>query len=109
MQSQDMGHIAHRRWRQTYESSVFEFENSAAKGRLKFDADVPAGTDLVFEARTAPDAGELSSQRWAPLQESTFNLQSGDRAFQYRAVFTSANGDRYPSLDRVEIDLESGR
>ena len=109
MQSQDMGHIAHRRWRQTYESSVFEFENSAAKGRLKFDADVPAGTDLVFEARTAPDPGELSSQRWTPLQESTFNLQSGDRAFQYRAVFTSANGDRYPSLDRVEIDLESGR
>ena len=32
-------------------------------------------------------------------------LLPGNRLLQYRATFTSDNGDRYPVLDRVEIRL----
>jgi hypothetical protein len=34
-----------------------------------------------------------------------FGLRLEDRCLQYRAVFRSDNGDRYPVLDRVEIAL----
>ena len=35
----------------------------------------------------------------------SFVLRPEDRCLQYRAVFHSDNGDRYPVLDRVEIAL----
>ncbi len=36
-----------------------------------------------------------------------FSLESGDRVLQYQAVFESGNGDSYPILDRVTIELSS--
>ena len=36
-----------------------------------------------------------------------FALDPVDRCLQYRAVFVSDNGDRYPILDRVEIRVQA--
>ena len=36
-----------------------------------------------------------------------FPLERSDRVLQYQAVFESGNGDSYPILDRVSIELNS--
>ncbi|MYA80300.1 MAG: VCBS repeat-containing protein [Acidobacteriia bacterium] len=105
MGSQDMGHIAHRRWEQTYESSVFEWDGGAARGRLTSEADWPAGAGLSFEVRSAGDAKELAERPWRRLAEGSFQLESADRVLQYRVAFHSPNGDSFATLRRVEIRL----
>lgn len=105
MGSQDMGHIAHRRWEQTYESSVFEWDRGATLGRLTSDADTPAGAGLSFEIRSAGGAKELVERPWRRLAGESFQLESADRVLQYRAAFHSPNGDSFAVLRRVEIRL----
>ncbi len=106
MQSQDMGHIAHRRWEQTYESSVFGWESTASQARLSYKAEIAEGTQLLFEVRSAPDRARLSQADWRALDTDTATLSDVDRVLQYRARFKSDNGDRYPVLHRVEIGVE---
>ena len=106
MWQEDMGHIYHRRWEQTYESSVFEYKRSATKGSLRFQAEQPEGTKLTFAVRSAARKSELASQPWRPLKSDAFRLDGSDRFLQYQALFVSDNGDRYPVLDRVEVQLE---
>lgn len=105
MGSQDMGHIAHRRWEQTYESSVFEWDGGATRGRLTSDEDTPAGAGLSFEVRSAGDEKELADRPWHRLAGESFQLESADRVLQYRAAFHSPNGDSFATLRRVEIRL----
>jgi hypothetical protein len=106
MQSQDMGHIAHRRWEQVYESSVFAWQRAASQARLTHEAEIPAATQLLFEVRSAPDRARLPKARWRALNADTATLSDADRVLQYRAVLKSDNGDRYPVLHRVEIEVE---
>jgi len=105
MDSQDMGHIAHRRWEQWCESSVFKWDSGATRARLMFEAATPAGADLAFEIRSAPDAETLRDQLWRDVADDSFAVDSGDRVLQYRTTFRSPNGDRFPTLRRVEIEL----
>ncbi len=106
MWQQDMGHISHRRWEQKYESSVFAFSKPATKGKLSFRAELPTGTKLTFAVRSADKQSRLSDKPWQPVPSDRFELHSQDRFLQYSATFQSDNGDRYPVLDRVQIDLE---
>jgi hypothetical protein len=55
--------------------------------------------------RSAASPEELETSEWRAVQNDRFALQSRDRAMQYRAVFRSDNGDRYPTLEKVEISL----
>ena len=105
MDSQDMGHIAHRRWEQQYESSIFKWDGGATQGRLTFEAGTPNGAGLVFEVRSSRSPEVLASQSWREVVGKTFELDRGDRALQYRATLRSPNGDRFPALKRVEIEL----
>ncbi len=105
MDSQDMGHIAHRRWEQWYESSAHEWDRGATRARLTFEAETPAGTGLAFEVRSAADTEALRGEPWRNLTEGSFAIEGDDHALQYRAVFRSPNGDRFPTLNRVEIEL----
>lgn len=106
MQSQDMGHIAHRRWQQTYESSVFTWPNTASRAFVQHEAETPAGARLSFELRSAPEREQLSRAGWRALDGDRFTVSGADRVLQYRATFKSADGDRYPILHRVEIVVE---
>ena len=108
MWDQDMGHIYDRKWRQSYESSAFRWSAAASGGRLGHRADVPTGTRLAFDVRSAPGERELERAAWRTVEAGRFTLNAGDRVLQYRAMFHSDNGDRYPVLDRVELALESG-
>ena len=103
---QDVGHIHHRQWKQIYQSSVFDWDQDVAEGRLTFRAEVPQGTRLSFQVRSSPNRKGLADQAWRSVKDKKFDLSSGDRHLQYRATLESSNGDLYPLLDRVEIQLK---
>ena len=105
MYIQDMGHIYHRRWEQSYESSIFVWDGKATRGALKSEAQRPPGTALLFEVRAASQRDDLSQKKWQAVKEGSFQLEATDRALQYRALFKSDNGDRFPILDRVTVQL----
>ncbi len=100
MDMHDMGHVHDRSFRQTYESSTFTWTSPAARAMIAAEADIPEGCTLALEARSAPSPKELESQRWRPMKGDLIDLPSADRAMQYRAVFQSTNGDRFPTLNR---------
>ena len=68
---------------------------------------MPARSRLSFRVRSGADAPGLERQPWRPVNRDRFPLESGDRVLQYQAVFESGNGDSYPILDRVSIELNS--
>ena len=105
---QDMGRIHDRKWEQTYTSNVKTWQAPAATGSLVFEAEVPNGTRVHLEIRSAPAESELPAQSWQPVAHRRFELASGDRCLQYRVTFHSQNGDRYPVLDSVTVRLSGG-
>ena len=98
MGDQDMGHIAHRRWEQTYESSVFRWEETAGASDSRVFRPMP---------RKAP---AWASNCGARTRRRRFRESAGDpwrgmpqwrsthRCLQYRVTLGSDNGDRYPVL-----------
>ena len=103
----DLGHIYDRSWRQTYESSLFRWTGGRSGGRLTATAEMPALSRLSFRIRSGADPSGLEKKPWRPGTGDRFPLESGDRVLQYQAVFESENGDSYPILDRVSIELNS--
>ncbi len=107
-QNVDMGHIYDRSWRQTYESSVFEWNRNRGKGVLEYVAIIPEGTQIIFEIRSAAKSSELYEDKWIEIDDSgRFEINPKDRFLQYRAVFLSDNGDRFPVLDKVVLSLNN--
>ena len=103
----DVGHIYDRSWRQTYESSLFHWTGRRSGGRLTATAETPALSRLSFRIRSGADPSGLEKKAWRRVTGDRFPLESGDRVLQYQAVFESENGDSYPILDRVSIELNS--
>jgi hypothetical protein len=101
----DVGHIYDRSYRQLYESSVFVWDEAATEGKLEFTATISEGASLSFEIRAAARRNSLAFAEWRDIANAAFKLRETDRCLQYRAVFRSDNGDRYPTLGRVEIRL----
>lgn len=105
MWNEDMGHIYDRSYRQAYESSIFELDNSASGGKLTYDAEIPEGTELQFEVRSSRTGDKLVRVPWQHIDYGRFNLNKSDRFLQYRASFISDNGDRFPVLYRVTVEI----
>ena len=105
MHRADVGNLYDRSRRLTYVSSVFEWGEERRRGRLRYDAAEPGASRLLFAVRSAPAAADLAQRQWVPVVRGRFRLPRGDRVLQYRALFTSDNGDRYPILDRVDVRL----
>lgn len=105
MYVQDVGHIYHRKWEQTYESSIFTWDQAATSGRLTHEADLPEDTQLIFAVRSAESEDQLAQRAWRVLSSQQIKLEPDDRHLQYRATFMSDNGDRYPVLERVEVEV----
>lgn len=102
----DIGNVMDRSYRETFESRVWEWNESASRGRVRIEADVPRGGGLSMAVRSAANANQLKEQTWKPVRGRKFTLLPGDRVLQYRATFRCDNGDRYPVLDRVEIRIK---
>ena len=99
----DIGNQYDRRYRQTYVSSVWTWNATRERGRLTFEAEVPGGSGLDFFVRSAATDTGLGVAPWRAVIDEVFSLDAHDRCLQYRAVFRSDNGDRYPVLDRVTV------
>jgi len=107
MWNKDMGHIYNRSWKQCYTSRVFEWKNRKRSVVLTHEASLPEGTGLELQVRSASTQEALKSNPWMPVgnaQKQT--VAPEDRFMQYRYIFISDNGDRYPVLKRVDIQLE---
>jgi len=103
----DMGHLYDRTWQQAYKSSVFRMQDQPENGKLTYRAKVAEGTALEFSVRSAAQRDQLESAVWRKVgREGRFPLNRRDKYLQYRAVFRSDNGDRYPLIDRVQIELD---
>lgn len=102
----DIGNVMDRSYRETFESRVWEWGETARRGQVRVRADVPRGGGLSMAVRSAANAERLQGQAWRTVRGRKFALLPGDRVLQYRATFTSDNGDRYPVLDRVEIRIK---
>lgn len=101
----DMGHIYNRSYEQQYESSVFSYDQPVETGQLTYNAAMPEGTELVFFVRSAPCKKDIVKSAWQYVESGTFSLKSEDRCLQYKAGFKSDNGDRFPVLDSVKVEL----
>lgn len=108
MHRADVGNLYDRTYRQHYVSSVHTWKGPRAALALETKAQMPGTCRLAFEIRAAPDVGTLADLAWQPLLDKHRALAPGDRCLQYRATFFSDNGERYPVLDRVTIDLDPG-
>lgn len=105
MHRADVGHQYTRKYEQRYESSVWEWSDSYVNARLDWQGDVPGKCQLTFEVRSAPSNETVAAQSWRSVPNGEFEVAAGDRHLQYRATFLSDNGDRYPILDRVQVEL----
>jgi hypothetical protein len=106
MQRADVGNLADRSFRQTYISSVFSWQQRCSLARMQVTAQIPGQARLEFSWRAAATAEALAARPWATASGDSLPLQPADRCLQYRAVFVSDNGDRYPVLDRVEVRFD---
>ena len=101
-----MGHIYDRSYTQFYESSVYQWEKSFKQGKVSFAAEIPEGTELKIAVRSAETKDKINDKEWEHVSDKTFSLKKEDRCLQYKAIFISDNGDRFPVLDSVKIELE---
>jgi hypothetical protein len=106
MWTEDMGHIYNRGWKQTYQSSAFQWDQKATKGTLSYGADEAEGTALSFEVRSATEPGALAGQAWRAVESGRFSVNPEDRCLQYLATFQSDNGDRFAVLDNIKVELQ---
>ena len=106
MWSTEIGNIHDRKYRHTFESQTFYWTRPAKAGSLRVKAEIPAGARLTFEVRSAAVKDGLRSQKWRPIEDGKLTVGPKDQCLQYRGMFHSDNGDRYPILDRVEIVMQ---
>jgi hypothetical protein len=105
MWNEDIGHIAHRKYEQSYESSVFVWSTAENRGTVEIAAEIPERAGLRCEIRSAPKREDLEGKAWRRVEYGRFGLAPEDRSLQYRLVLTSANGDRYPVIDKITIKV----
>ncbi|MFN7922675.1 MAG: VCBS repeat-containing protein [Bryobacteraceae bacterium] len=106
MWDQDMGHIATRQWKQTYESRVFELKHQSSRFTWEVAGETPEGAQLGFATRWATSKAELERAQWMTAPASAVEMNSAARFVQYRITLESPNGDRYPEVDRVTLRFE---
>lgn len=105
MHRADVGHQYDRSYRQRYTSSVFTWDAARSTADVSSVADTPGGSRLAVEVRSAALPGDLADAAWQASSDGRFALRASDRCLQYRAAFISDNGDRYPVLDRVRVEV----
>ncbi len=102
---EDMGHIYTRKWEQTYVSSTFHWKRKSREGKINHKAETKSGTKLVFYIRSASKEKSLPDAPWKKAESGRFQVKASDRYLNYKAVFISDNGDRFPVLDMVSIEI----
>lgn len=104
MWNKDMGHIYNRGWQQHYTSRVFKWTLPRTQVVLAADADMPGASRVEAYYRASASEAGLTGAPWKRV-DKTGSLDASDRYLQYRYMFVSDNGDRYPVLKQVRVQL----
>jgi hypothetical protein len=105
MERADVGNPYDRAHRHTYTSSIFTWDQPCSSARVIVAALAPGKSRLELSWRAASTPEALALQPWIPLSDDAIPLRAEDRHLQYRVLFLSDNGDRYPQLDRLQFDF----
>jgi hypothetical protein len=106
MWNTDMGEIYNRKWEQVYTSDIFTWDKKRSGGTISYKAETLPGTEIRFEVHSSASKSLLSQAAWQPIESGNFKVNELSRCLQYRAIFISDNGDRYPVLDSVSVALK---
>ena len=116
MTSTDIGNIYTRKLEEYFESEPFQTDAKGRFTRIGWDAELPAGSSVKFQVRTAAARSELKSQPWQGWTgkgtyyevngERLRGLPSDHRWIQYRAVLGSDFGAGWPIVNEVRIYYE---
>lgn len=102
----DMGNIYNRKWEEHYESEIFNLSAGKTRGTLRYEADIPKGTKISVWGRSAETKEKLTQAEWIEIQNNTFALEAQNRNFQYNIKLISDNGDRYPIVKKITLDIK---
>ena len=113
MTSTDIGNIYSRELEEFFESEPFNIGQRGKALRIEWDADVPTGSRVKMQIRTAATRHELESGRWVGWDgPRSFYTLTGERLrgipsehhwIQYRAILESDFGATWPTLNEVRI------
>jgi hypothetical protein len=103
---EDIGNIYNRRYEENFTSRAFTWAQPYRDGRLKIDARASFGARVRRHVRTAASESALASAPWREVPAESFTLSPIDRALQYRLDLISANGDAYPIVRKVDLQLK---
>ena len=103
---QDIGNIYTRRNEENFTSRVFTWKDASRGGKLAVDAATSNGSRVGLQVRSATDEAALASAPWRKVSGDSFDLAAGDHAFQYRLDLISANGDAYPVVRKIDVQLK---
>ena len=116
MTSTDIGNIYTRKLEEYFESEPFQTDAKGRFTRIGWDAELPPGSSVKFQVRTAAARSELKSQPWQGWTgkgtyyevngERLRGLPSDHRWIQYRAVLGSDFGAGWPIVNEVRIYYE---
>lgn len=101
----DVGHVYDRSYTQQYISSVFEWDQPRAKGTITCEAETPHASRVEISVRYG-NKPDLQTSNWVPVKDGKFSVHSSDRYLQYCLKLTSKNGDAYPIVDKVRVQLD---
>ncbi|MEX0729031.1 MAG: VCBS repeat-containing protein [Planctomycetaceae bacterium] len=103
----DVGHIYDRKYQQSYLSRVMKWnaDKPLTQGVVDVEATMPEGADVKIAIRSAISTDAIKFASWQTANDGSFPLGKNDRVLQYRVELISDNGDRYPIVHRVEIEL----
>ncbi|MDB6094991.1 MAG: hypothetical protein JWM32_2553 [Verrucomicrobia bacterium] len=103
---QDIGNLYNRRNEETFTSHVLNWSDSCRHGRLQVTATASFGAQVRTLVRSSPDASSLEAAPWRKLTADSFDLAPADRRLQYRLELVSANGDAYPIVRQVDVQIK---
>lgn len=109
----DLGNAYTRKLQETYVSAAFARPPQRRFRTLRWRAETPFGSSVVFQIRTAASRGQLDAANWVgPDGHGSHFTQSGqdlpqlpgnERWIQYRAILRTPNGASTPILTRVDV------
>lgn len=103
---QDIGNICHRRNEESFASRVLTWSGPGREVRIVADATEPFGARVRASVRSAANEASLAGTPWRDLGDGRAPLAPGDRVLQYRLDLLSANGDAYPVVRQVAVQVK---
>jgi hypothetical protein len=114
MNVRDLGNRYDRGLYEDYVSSAYQMKKGENPASIKWEAETPLGSGVIFQIRTAKSKEKLDAAKWfGPEGKDSWYRESGSNIsrmkgnwIQYRARLTTPNGGPTPYLSSVSISFK---